>query len=154
MVADRHETARARFRAVAAPDIDWDLLLRQAAQARERAYAPYSRFPVGAALLAEDGRVFSGCNVENRSFGLAICAERTAAVEAVQAGARRFAALAVVTGLSPPAPPCGLCRETLSEFADDLPIVLANPQGERLETTLRRLFPHPFARPGAPPDFG
>lgn len=137
-----------------APAVDWDLLLREAAQARERAYAPYSRFPVGVALLAEDGRLFTGCNVENRSFGLAICAERTAVVEAVKAGARRFAALVVLTGLSPPAPPCGLCRETLSEFADDLPILLANPQGERRETTLRQLFPHPFARPGAPTVFG
>lgn len=131
----------------------WEPLLEEALAVRERAYAPYSRFPVGAALRAEDGRIFTGCNVENRSFGLAICAERTAVVAAVKAGARRFTALVVVTDLSPPAPPCGLCRETLSEFADDLPILLANPRGERQETTLRRLFPQPFARPGAPRDF-
>jgi cytidine deaminase len=134
--------------------VDWEPLVAAATAARERAYAPYSGFPVGAALLAEDGRIFSGCNVENRSFGLAICAERAALVEAVRQGARRFAAVAVVTDLSPPAPPCGLCRESLSEFADDLPVLLLNPRGERQETTLRRLFPQPFAHPGAPRDFG
>lgn len=133
--------------------MDWEPLEAAATEARERAYAPYSGFPVGAALLAEDGRIFGGCNVENRSFGLAICAERAALVEAVRQGARRFKAVAVITDMSPPAPPCGLCRESLSEFAEDLPVLLLNPQGERRETTLRRLFPEPFARPDAPPDF-
>lgn len=120
-------------------------LLARAADARERAYVPFSGFAVGAAVLAADGRVFTGCNVENRSYGLTICAERVAVATAVAAGARRFEAVAVIAGSSPPAAPCGLCRETLAEFAGpELRIHLANPDGERRDTTLGELFPDPF----------
>jgi cytidine deaminase len=124
--------------------IEWEPLVAAAVAARERAYAPYSRFAVGAAVLMEDGSVHAAGNVENSIPALAICAERVAIAQAVAAGRRRPRALAVVTATSPPAPPCGLCRQTLAEFAPDLPILLANPQGERDLVSLAALFPEPF----------
>lgn len=127
--------------------MDWDRLIEAAREARERAYAPYSRFKVGAAVVAADGTVYTGCNVENRSFGLAICAERVAVAKAVADGQKSFRALAVVTDCSPPATPCGMCRETLSEFAPDLPVMVANVGGERREHRLRDLHPSPFEWP-------
>lgn len=128
--------------------VDWEPLLVAAAAARARAYAPYSRFAVGAALLMEDGSIVAGCNVENRSYGLAICAERNAMGAAVARGLRRPQAAVVVTDTSPPSPPCGMCRETLQELASpELPILLVNPAGERVARTLGELFPHPFALP-------
>ena len=120
-------------------------LFEVAAAARKHAHAPFSGFAVGAALLADDGRIFAGCNVENRSFGLSLCAERAAVAAAVTAGARRFLAIAIVTDSSPPAAPCGLCRETLAEFCGpDLEIHLANLEGEERDVTLGELFPEPF----------
>lgn len=100
-------------------------LLDRARQARQNAYAPYSRFPVGAALLTPDGRVFTGCNVENASYGLTNCAERVAIGKAVSEGAREFLAIAV-TGPEDAvaAAPCGACRQVLSEFGPDLPVVM------------------------------
>lgn len=127
--------------------MDWDPLVRSAREARELAHAPYSHFRVGAALLADDGTVYSGCNVENRSFGLSICAERVAVAKAVADGRTGFRAIAVVTDTSPPAVPCGMCRETLAEFARDLPVLVANLAGERREHRLRELFPSPFEWP-------
>ena len=124
--------------------MDWAPLLAAAAAARDRAYAPYSRFQVGAALLGDDGETYPGCNVENASYGLTICAERNALWAAVARGQRRFVALAVVTDASPPATPCGACRQVLRELAPDLPIVAANMAGERFETTLADLLPHSF----------
>ena len=129
--------------------LDWQPLIAAATAVRERAHAPYSRFLVGAALLMEDGSIVSGCNVENRSYGLAICAERTAMAAAVARGLSRPLALAVVTTTTPPSAPCGMCRETLREFAEDLPIVLANLDGERAETTLAELLPRSFVLPPA-----
>ena len=127
------------------PAVTPEELLRRAAEARERAYVPFSGFAVGAAVLAADGRVFTGCNVENRSYGLTICAERVAVATAVAAGARELEAVAVITASSPPAAPCGLCRETLAEFgAPELRIHLASPGGERRDATLGELFPDPF----------
>jgi len=125
-------------------EIDWDALVRAAAQAREHAHAPYSRYAVGAALLSGDGAIYRGANVENGLPALGICAERTAVAVAIASGARSFRALAVVTDSSPPASPCGLCRQTLVEFTDDLPILLANPHGERHEVRLTDLLPRPF----------
>jgi len=127
--------------------MDWDRLIQAARDARDRAYAPYSRFRVGAALVAADGTVYTGCNVENRSFGLTVCAERVAVAKAVADGKKSFRALAVVTDTAPPATPCGMCRETLAEFAADLPIMVANLAGERREYRLRELHPAPFEWP-------
>lgn len=115
----------------------------------DKAYAPYSHFQVGAALLSEDGRIFTGCNVENASYGAAICAERTAFVKAVSEGERQFAAIAiaggkdgVVTGV---AAPCGICRQVMSEFCDgDFAILLALPGGGYEIHTLAELLPLAF----------
>jgi len=124
--------------------MDWEPLVAAARAARQGAYAPYSGYRVGAAVAAADGTVYASGNVENGLPALAVCAERLAVAAAVAAGRRDLAALAVVTGSSPPARPCGLCRQALSEFADDLPILCVNEAGERQETTLRELFPAPF----------
>lgn len=126
---------------------DWEALIEAARGARENAHAPYSGYRVGAALMDDQGRVFSGCNVENRTFGLTICAERTALVSAVAAGSTRFTALAVITTSSPPAAPCGQCRDSLAEFGVDLPVLMANTDGERREMSLTELLPEPFQLP-------
>lgn len=123
-----------------------DDLMAAALEAQARAYAPYSRFNVGAALLA-DGKLVVGANVENASYGLAVCAERNAVVRAVFDGARAIEACAVATDVSPPAAPCGMCLQTLVEFADDpatLRVILGNPGGERRVYTLAELLPHGF----------
>jgi len=124
--------------------MDWDRLIAAAAAARANSYSPYSNFPVGAALLMEDGSIFAAANVENGIPALSICAERNAMSAAASAGQRKPVAVAVVTDTSPPSRPCGLCRQTLSEFADDLPIVMCNLQGEREETRLSELLPQRF----------
>lgn len=126
-------------------------LLDSARRARANAYAPYSRFPVGAAALTVDGRIFSGCNVENASFGLTICAERNALAAVIAAG-QRLLAMAVVTAEGK-ATPCGACRQVLAEFAPDLPIVVAGETGNhytvhRLADLLPALFR--FPSPGDP----
>ncbi len=124
--------------------IDWEPLIRAALDARSRSYSPYSRYAVGAALQMEDGSIQAAANVENSIPALSICAERNAISRAVNSGLRQPVALVVATESSPPARPCGLCRQTLAEFADDLPILMINPKGEREETTLAELFPAPF----------
>lgn len=125
--------------------MDWTELLEAATKVRARAYCPYSGFPVGAAILTEDGAIFEGCNIEHRTYGLTVCAERVATFSAVARGHRALKAVAVVTDTSPPSAPCGQCREVLSEFGTpDLPVLLANLQGEQVEYALRELLPHPF----------
>ena len=122
-------------------------LIEAARAVRAHAHAPYSRYHVGAAVRGQSGRIYAGANVENASYGLALCAERSAVAAAVAAGEKRLAAVAVVTSTSPPAAPCGMCRQVLAEFADDdLPIALANDAGERSDTTLGALLPHAFRR--------
>ena len=128
--------------------MDWEPLIAAARAARAHAYAPYSHFAVGAALLMEDGSVHAAANVENVIPALSICAERNAMSAAASAGLRRPQAVAVVTDANPPARPCGLCRQTLAEFARDLPIVMVNVDGDREETSLAEIFPQPFSLPG------
>ena len=115
-----------------------------ACRARENAYAPYSKFKVGACILAEDGRTFQGCNFENSSFGASICAERCAAGNAVLSGARRFTAIAIAANIA--AWPCGICRQVLREFAVDLdiPVIVGPAGGEFTVRTLGELLPESF----------
>jgi cytidine deaminase len=121
-------------------------LVAAARAARRRAYAPYSRFRVGAAVRA-GGRIFEGANLENASYGLTLCAERTAVAAAVLAGARRLEAVAIASGTSPPTPPCGMCLQTLAEFAGpDLVVLLAGARGAVVETTLGELLPRGFSK--------
>jgi len=121
-----------------------DELFEEARKASAFAYAPYSKFRVGAALLTEDGKIFSGCNVENRSFGLTICAERNAVTKAVSGGHLVFKALAVCTpDSSAPVGPCGACRQVLSEFMAPSSAVLFGGSGEeRVNTTIGELYPY------------
>ncbi len=119
--------------------MDWDSLVAVAWQAREMAYAPYSNFHVGAAVLAVDGRVFAGCNVENISFGLTNCAERVAIVAAVAAGAREFLAIAVVADTAVPISPCGACRQVMAEFG--VPVVMLANRTAREPFRLEELLP-------------
>jgi cytidine deaminase len=123
----------------------WPRLVAAARHARTHAYAPYSGFAVGAALLAHDGTIWSGANVENSSYGLTICAERSAVVAAVAAGRRHFTALALVAGRGEPASPCGACRQVLHEFAPRLPIRMVSADGNVRDVTLAELLPFGFA---------
>ena len=121
--------------------MDFTSLIEAARRAREQAYAPYSRFAVGAALRGKSGRVFLGCNVENLSFGLTICAERVAVGAAVAAGERDFEALAVVADSREPVTPCGACRQVLAEFSTTLPVCSANLEGAVYESSIAELLP-------------
>ncbi len=117
-------------------------LITLAAQARQRAYAPYSHYRVGAALLTASGKVYTGCNIENVSYGLTVCAERVAALKAVSEGEREFIAIAVVTEHG--GPPCGACRQVLAEFGPDMRVLATDASGNHRIYTLRELLPVPF----------
>lgn len=119
-------------------------LVAAAKEARERAYAPYSRFLVGAAVLTASGEVFTGANVENASFGLTVCAERVAIFKAVAAGQRDFAAIAVVADAKEPAWPCGACRQVMAEFNPHMLVTVANLAGQAETESLAELLPRPF----------
>ncbi len=119
-------------------------LIQKALQAREVAYAPYSQYKVGAALLGKSGRIYTGCNVENASYGAAICAERVAAVKAVSEGELQFEALAVAVDGDEPGSPCGICRQFLAEFGTELRLILVNLNGARADSTLEEYLPEAF----------
>jgi cytidine deaminase len=121
-------------------------LIAKARAARKNAYAPYSGFKVGAALLSSDGRVFLGSNVENASYGATSCAERSALAAAVSAGARRFRAIAIVADMAEPCPPCGICRQALHEFSPGLELIMANLRGRVSIASLSDLLPQAFRR--------
>lgn len=121
-----------------------DALLAAARTSRDRAYAPYSGFQVGAALLADDGRTFSGANVENASYGLSMCAERTAVFHAAAEGVRRITTVAVVASNDQPTWPCGACRQVLYEFGKDMVVVSEGLGGQRSERLLADLLPDAF----------
>lgn len=121
-----------------------EMLIEAAKRAREKAYVPYSTFPVGAALITEDGTLFTGCNIENASFGLTNCAERTAIFKAVSEGHRKFTAIAVVADTPEACSPCGACRQVMSEFGPDARVILTNLRGHTLVTTVRELLPGAF----------
>ena len=112
--------------------------------ARNHAHAPYSHFLVGAALEAEDGRVFTGCNVENATYGLTVCAERVAVLKAISEGARKFRRIAVAADTDVLTPPCGACRQILWEFCGDIEVTLVNPRGKTETFRMKDLFPRPF----------
>jgi cytidine deaminase len=121
-----------------------DPLVQAAAAARQKAFAPYSKFKVGSALEAEDGTIVPGCNVESASYGLTICAERVAVVRGVSDGYTRFRRVAVVTDADVLTPPCGACRQLLWEFAPDAEVVLANLRGKMAVYRMADLLPHGF----------
>jgi cytidine deaminase len=119
-------------------------LLAAAREARETAYAPYSNFTVGAAVLTANGQIFTGCNIENASFGATVCAERVAIFAAVAAGQRQIKALAVIADTPEPVAPCGLCRQVLQEFGSDCQVIMANLTGEYRVLTITELLPYAF----------
>lgn len=120
-------------------------LIEAAIEAYKKAYVPYSKFGVGAALLTESGKIVTGCNIENASYGLTNCAERTAFFKAVSEGEKTFRALAVVADTDDPVSPCGACRQVMVEFCPpNLPVYLCNLEGKTLETTVEQLLPYAF----------
>ena len=130
-----------------APELDAareDRLVEEAARSRANAISKRSGFSVGAAIEDADGRIWGGCNVENSTYGLTVCAERVAIWKALSEGVRSFRAVAVITGADEPTPPCGACRQILWEFAGDVPIVSATAGGSRKRYRLSAIFPEPF----------
>jgi cytidine deaminase len=125
-------------------DNSYAALIAAARAAREHAHAPFSNFRVGAALRAKSGRVFTGCNVENATYGLTLCAERVAVFKAISEGERGFVAVAVVADTDSLTPPCGACRQILWEFCGDAEVVLANLNGKIERYRMSVLFPKPF----------
>jgi len=121
-----------------------DPLVAAALAARAHAHAPFSKFQVGAALEDSEGRIHTGCNVENATYGLTVCAERVAVFKAISEGARKFRRIAIAADTETLTPPCGACRQILWEFCGDIEIVLANPRGATEALQLRDLFPRPF----------
>src|SRR6202047_4285505 len=121
-----------------------DALITAARTAREHAHAPYSNFRVGAAVRSKSGRIFTGCNVENATYGLTVCAERVAIFKAISEGERGFDAIAVVTDTEALSSPCGACRQLIWEFCGDVPVILSNLKGKTEMVLMRNLFPKPF----------
>jgi cytidine deaminase len=120
-------------------------LILEAKKAMKSAYAPYSNFKVGAALLSRSGKVFSGANLENSSFVLTVCAERIALYKALSLGEKDFTKIAIVASSEKPITPCGLCRQALFEFSPDIKVICSNLKGKVRKFTLKQLLPHPFS---------
>ena len=131
---------------VSRPEKRYPALERAARTALRRAHSPYSKVKVGAALLAADGRIFTGCNVENASYGLTLCAERVAVAKAVSEGAKRFVAIVITANTRAALMPCGACRQTLQEFAPRLRVMILGPLGAMNSKRLDELLPHAFGR--------
>ena len=123
---------------------DLEILLQAARNVREQAHAPFSGFKVGAALQDETGQIFTGCNVENATYGLSLCAERVAVFKAISEGARRFTRIAIVADSDQLTPPCGACRQILWEFCGNTDLILSNLRNERQTLQLTSVFPFPF----------
>src|SRR5262245_12067485 len=130
-------------------DQQWADLLKQAIQAREYSYSPYSHYKVGAALLTRSGKIYTGCNIENAGYTPSVCGERTAIFKAVSEGEKDFVALAVAT--SNGGAPCGVCRQVIREFSQDLQIIIGDIAGEYQVITLAELLPHSFGPEDLPP---
>ncbi|MER2036833.1 MAG: cytidine deaminase [Solibacillus sp.] len=125
--------------------MNMEQLLAESKIARERAYVPYSKFKVGAALLAEDGKVYHGCNIENAGYSMTNCAERTAFFKAISEGVMNFKAIAIVADTPGPCSPCGACRQVMAEFCTpEMPVYLTNMNGDVQETTVAELLPGAF----------
>lgn len=122
------------------------LLVEKAIAARKNAYASYSHFAVGAAILGESAKIYTGCNVENSSFGLTVCAERAALFHGIAQGEKSFKAIALVTDTENPVPPCGACRQVLAEFNPAITVIMATVRGKRNIQSLRELLPMPFQK--------
>lgn len=121
-------------------------LIQEAKAAREMAYTPYSKFKVGAALLTDDGKIYKGCNIENAAYSMTNCAERTAIFKAVSEGDKKYVAIAVVADTKRPVPPCGACRQVISELCPkDMKVILTNLQGDIEELTVHELLPGAFS---------
>ena len=138
------KTAQAPRDRARVPDHEGQALRERASAAMERAYAPYSSFRVGAALLASDGSITEGCNVENAAYPVGICAERAALAGAIARGVRAFRAITIVTSAEEPTPPCGMCRQALIEFSPELEIVSVTREGKEARWMLADLLPHAF----------
>lgn len=123
---------------------DNEKLVVAARTARENAHAPYSNFRVGAALRAKSGQIYTGCNVENATYGLTLCAERVAIFKAISEGERGFDAIAVCTDTEGLTPPCGACRQIIWEFCGDVPVIMSNLKGQVESKQMSELFPRPF----------
>jgi cytidine deaminase len=121
-----------------------DALTAAAIEARQHAHAPFSKFLVGAAVEDSDGRIWTGCNIENATYGLTVCAERVAVFKAMSEGARKFTRMVIAAETDSPTPPCGACRQILWEFCGDIEVILANPRGVTETFHLKDLFPRPF----------
>jgi cytidine deaminase len=125
---------------------EYKKLINEAEKARKRAYTPYSKFKVGAAVLSVDGKIFTGCNIENASFGLAVCAERVAIFKAISEGSTKFEAIAVIGDTDKPCSPCGACRQVISEFGEGITLIMANLKGDIKIKKIKELLPEAFGK--------
>ncbi|WP_028307593.1 cytidine deaminase [Desulfitibacter alkalitolerans] len=125
--------------------MDLNQLLERAIEARKNSYSPYSKFPVGAAVLTNDGKLYTGCNVENAAYGITVCAETVAVAKAVSEGSRNIAAVAVAADTAGVCRPCGSCRQFILEFGDEIVIIMGNLKGDRETRSIKELIPFSFS---------